>query len=286
MRFFLLLLLSVVVMRVDYRYHHLDEIRVWLSGALHPLNLVVETPARAWDWLTSSFADRDDLRARNADLNARLRVANLRLQRFEALAEENRRLRDIREASTDIKDRTLIAEIMRVDLDPFRHRVLINKGSTDGAYKGQPVLDAQGVFGQITQVGMFSSEVILISDAAHAIPVQLNRSGIRTIAVGSGDLRKLSLPFLTGDADAKVDDLLVTSGLGGVFPAGYPVGRITRVERDPGETFAVVEAKPLAQLDRVREVLLVWYAEPPRPQPAPVAEKPKKVAPAAAPKKP
>jgi rod shape-determining protein MreC len=152
LRFFLLLLLSVVVMRVDYRYHHLDEVRVWLSGAMHPLALVVETPARAWDWVTSSFADRDDLRTRNADLNARLRVANLRLQRFEALAEENRRLRDIREASTDIKDRTLIAEILRVDLDPFRHRVLINKGTSDGAYKGQPVLDAEGVFGQIAQV--------------------------------------------------------------------------------------------------------------------------------------
>ncbi len=277
-RFFLLLVISLVVMRVDYRYHHLDQVRLWMTGALHPLHLIVQAPSQAWDWMTSSFADRDQLRARNADLGAKLRVANLRLQRFEALSEENRRLRDIRESSAGIKERTLIAEIMRVDLDPFRHRVLINKGTQDGAFKGQPVLDADGIFGQITRPGLYSSEVILITDAAHAIPVQANRNGLRTIAVGTGDLHKLSLPFLTGDADLKVEDLLVSSGLGGVFPAGYPVARVSRVERDPGETFAVVEAKPLANLDRTREVLLVWYTEAPLPQAAPDGAQPSKSA--------
>jgi rod shape-determining protein MreC len=272
LRFSLLLIVSFVIMRVDHRYHHLDDVRVWLSAAFHPFYLLVEAPFDAWDWTASSFADRDRLRKETADLQAKLRIANLRLQRFESLSEENRRLRDIRQSSADVKERTMIAEILRVDLDPFRHRVLINRGTSDGAFKGQPILDANGVFGQITQPGMYASEVILISDAAHAIPVQVNRNGIRTIAVGTGDLVKLSLLYLTVDTDIKVDDLLVSSGLGGVFPAGYPVARVSRVERNPAATFAVVEAKPLAQLDRAREVLMVWYDQPPLPDLTP--EKP------------
>jgi rod shape-determining protein MreC len=153
----------------------------------------------------------------------------------------------------------LIAEIIRVDIDPFRHRVRINKGANHGVFKGQPVLDAFGIVGQVTEVDRYTAELILISDSAHATPVQVNRNGIRSIAVGTGDMGKLSLPFLTIEADVKVDDLLVSSGLDGVFPAGYPVARITKVERDPSQTFAVVEARPMAQLDRVREVLLLWF---------------------------
>ena len=231
----------------------------------------METPFRLSDWLQANFTTRADLRTENLRLQAELRIANLRLQRFAALSEENRQLRAIRESAGGVTEKTLVAEIMRVDLDPFRHRVLINKGASDGLYKGQAILDAHGVFGQITRVGRYTSEAILISDAAHAIPVQVNRNGLRTIAVGTGDLNKLSLPFLTGEADVKVDDLLVSSGLGGIFPSGYPVARVSTVKRDAAETFAVVEAKPLAQLDRDREVLLIWYQEPPIDLPEPAA---------------
>jgi rod shape-determining protein MreC len=219
----------------------------------------VQTPFQIWDWLTGSLSDRSQLRTENTKLTDDLRAARVKLLRFDALTEENRRLRAIRNASQGIGERTMIAEIVRIDVDAYRHRARINKGSDDGVFKGQPVLDAFGIVGQVTQVDRIGSEIIMISDNEHAIPIQVNRNGIRSIAVGTGDIHRLSLPFLTAESDVKPDDLLVSSGLDGIFPAGYPVATITKVERDPAETFAVVEAKPLAQLDRSREVLLLWF---------------------------
>jgi rod shape-determining protein MreC len=156
----------------------------------------------------------------------------------------------------------LVASIMNVDLDPFRHRVLVDKGARDGVFKGQAVLDAEGIFGQVSQVHAETAEVILISDAEHAIPVQSNRSGLRTIAVGTGDSDRLSLPFVTVESDLKVGDLLISTGIGGVFPRGYPVAGVTRVDRTAAATFALVDARPTARLDRNREVLLVWFTPP------------------------
>jgi rod shape-determining protein MreC len=257
-RFFVLAIGCIALMVLDHRQGHLERVREWLSAAAYPISLAVEAPFRAWTWLADSVADRTRLRQRNVELEADLRIANLRLQRFAALEEENRRLRAIRESSSGVAERTMIAAILRIDLDPFRHRVRIDKGAVDEVYKGQPLLDAKGVFGQIVTVGRYSAEAILISDAEHAIPVQINRNGLRTIAVGTGELSRLSLPFTTVDADLLEGDLLVSSGMGGVFPRGYPVARISRIERNAAAAFAMVEATPLAALDRDREVLLVW----------------------------
>ncbi|PZN31293.1 MAG: rod shape-determining protein MreC [Proteobacteria bacterium] len=264
-RFFLLALVSIVVMVLDTRSGHLEAVRLWLGTAMSPLYVVVQAPFDFWGWLTGSFADRARLRAENEQLREELRTARVKLLEFEALVLENQRLRAIREASAGIGERTLIAEIIRVDLDPFRHRVRIDKGAREGVFKGQPVLDAHGIVGQVTRVDHYSAEVILISDSEHAIPVQVNRNGIRTIAVGTGEADKLNLPFLTADADVAPGDLLVSSGLDDVFPAGYPVARVFEVKRDPAATFAAVEAVPLAQLDRSREVLLLWVAKEPEP---------------------
>jgi rod shape-determining protein MreC len=261
-RSLLLIALSVGLMVADQRYSYLQRVRTTLSTGVYPLQWLVDAPFRASTWLTDSFADRDRLRAENARLLAQLRDADVDLQKLAALIEENRRLRDLGHAANEVAKQRLVAQIMRVDLDPFRHRVLLNKGQNDGVFKGQPILDAHGVFGQITQVGRNTSEAILISDPEHAIPVRVNRSGLRTIAEGTGNLNRLNLPFLTGEADVKVGDVLIASGLGGVFPAGYPVGTITRVERDPAETFAKVEAKPMAKLDSDYEVVLLWYQAP------------------------
>ena len=254
--------LSVGIMTLDHRQQYLTSARTWLTDAMYPLHALVETPAHVWEWLGGSLADRGRLKRENAELKAQLRVASLELLRMASLAEENAQLRAIRAASTGIDSRTLVTEIMRVDLDPFRHRVLLNHGAGDGLYKGQAILDAGGVFGQVTRVGRYASEALLITDAEHATPVRVNRTGLRTIAVGTGNFQKLSLPYLTGDADIKEGDLLVTSGLGGIYPAGYPVAEVTVIKRDPGTTFALVEAKPLAQMDRARELMLVWF-EPP-----------------------
>ena len=258
-RFFFLAVVSITMMVLDHRGGYMEQTRSWLQTAMTPLYSVVEMPFHAWDWLTGSFTDRAALRAENAKLNDELRAARVKLLRFDAMTEENRRLRAIRNASQGIGERTLIAEIVRIDVDAYRHRARINKGSEDGVFKGQPVLDAFGIVGQVTQVDRVGAEIIMISDNEHAIPVQVNRNGIRSIAVGTGDIHRLSLPFLTIESDVKPDDLLVSSGLDGIFPAGYPVAQITKVQRDPAETFAVVEARPLAQLDRSREVLLLWF---------------------------
>jgi rod shape-determining protein MreC len=277
--FFFLSILAVVVMVLDHRGGYLDTARLWMGAAINPLYVLVQAPSDAWSWMTGSFSDRTHLREENAKLTEELRVARVKLLQFESLHEENRRLRGIRDASKGIAERTLIAEIVNVDVDPFRHRVRINKGADDGVFKGQPILDAFGIVGQVVQVDKYSSLIILITDAGHAIPVQVNRNGIRSIAVGTGDLGRLNLPFLTAESDVKSGDLLVSSGLDGIFPAGYPVAAVTKVERNTAATFALVEAKPLAQLDRDREVLLLWVerpnataepaSEPAAPAPAP-----------------
>ena len=270
--FLTLAIAAIALMVADQRYDQLTRVRAWLSAAVYPVQVVVDLPFRAWDWVSGSFADRSRLRQENLELTARLRLSNLQLQRFAALEDENRRLRDMRENSAGVADRVLVASILNVDLDPFRHRVLVDKGAADGVFKGQAVLDADGIFGQVSQVHAKTAEVILISDAEHAIPVQSNRSGLRTIAVGTGDSKRLSLPFVTVEADLKQGDLLLSTGMGGVFPPGYPIAEVTQVVRDASTTFALVDARPTARLDRDREVLLVWFDAPAAVEPPPAAE--------------
>jgi rod shape-determining protein MreC len=194
--------------------------------------------------------------------NRELREQNLRLraelQRYEALKAENMRLRDLVDSSFKIGDRVLVAELSSVDLDPYKQQVMINKGSASGVFVGQPVLDAHAVMGQVTAVTPLSSTVVLITDSSHALPVQVLRNGLRTIALGSGRVDELRLPYLPTDSDIVEGDLLVTSGLGGKFPPGYPVATVVRIDRSPDAPFAEVLARPRAHLDRSREILLVW----------------------------
>jgi rod shape-determining protein MreC len=260
--FLALATVSIALMVADVRYGQLEQVRGWLNSAAYPLQVAIDLPFRAWGWITGSFADREELRKENLALTARLRLADLQLQKFAVLQEENRRLREMRGSSAGVAKRAIVASILNVDLDPFRHRVLLDRGSADGVFKGQAVLDAQGIFGQVWRVNARTSEAILISDAEHAIPVQSNRSGVRTIAVGTGDPNRLSLPFVTGESDIRKGDLLLSTGMGGVFPPGYPVARVTKVQRSAKATFAIVEARPTAALDRDREVLLVWFDAP------------------------
>jgi rod shape-determining protein MreC len=271
-RFLLLSSLSIGLMVADHRNHYLTSFRSLLSTSVYPIYRLVDAPFSFTHWLTYALTDRAELRRENIRLITQVRDLQVSVQTLAAVTAENQRLRELGNATAEISKKRLIATIMNVDLDPLRHRVLLNKGQVDGVFKGQSILDAYGVFGQITQVGRYTSEAILISDPEHGIPVRVNRSGLRTIASGTGNLNKLNLPFLTGAADIKVGDLLISSGLGGIFPAGYPVGIVTKMERNPAETFATVEAKPLAKLDSEYEVVLIWY-QPPAVEPAvPVAE--------------
>ena len=275
--------ISIGIMVFDHRQHELPVIRAGLSAAAYPLQMLVHSPLAAWDWLSSSFATRSHLLADNETLRAAARENDLRLLRLEATEQENLRLRNLLNAAPRDQESAKLATILRVDLDPLRHRVLIDRGSRDGVMRGQAVLDDHGVFGQTSNVGVLASEVIVLSDPAHAVPVQVERNGLRTIAVGTGDAHRLSLPYLPRNADVKVDDLLVSSGLGGVFPAGFPVARVSEVRRDPSQPLATVTAEPAAALDRDREVLVLWVkprvplpaSEPSAAVVAPPADKPK-----------
>jgi rod shape-determining protein MreC len=251
-------LLALGLIIVDKRYDHLGQIRRLLSVVSYPVQVAVASPFEGWDWFRESVTTRDALRADKARLEGELRLAQFQLQRFAALETESERLRGLRESTADVTDHFVIGKIMDVDLDAFRERVLVDKGAHDGIYIGQAVLDSGGVFGQVARVGQLTSEVILVSDAAHAIPVQINRNGLRTIAVGAGDTSRLKLPYLPTSADVVAGDLVQTSGLGGGFPAGYPVGTIAEVKRDPAQSLADVEVKPAAALDRSRELMFVW----------------------------
>src|SRR5271166_1901377 len=251
-------LLAVALMIVDKRYDHLGKIRRALSIVAYPVQLAVASPFEGWAWLRENLTTREALRSDKAKLEDELRVAEFRLQRYEALEAESRRLRALRDSTAGVGSRFIIGDIMDVDLDAFRERVLIDKGARDGVFVGQAVLDAGGVFGQVARIEQLTSEVILVSDAAHAIPVQINRNGLRTIAVGTGDMGKLKLPYLPTSADVVSGDLLVTSGLGGGFPQGYPVGTVAEVKRDPAQSLADVVVSPAAHLDRSRELMFVW----------------------------
>lgn len=251
-------LLALALIIVDKRYDHLGKIRRLLSVVAYPVQVAVASPFEGWNWFRDSVTTRDVLRADKAKLEAELRMAQFRLQRYEALEAETQRLRALRDNTASVTDRFVIGDVMNVDLDAFRERVLVDKGAGDGIYVGQAVLDSGGVFGQVARVGQLTSEVILVSDAAHAIPVQINRNGLRTIAVGTGETNRLKLPYLPTSADVIAGDLLVTSGLGGGFPAGYPVGTIAEVKRDPAQSLADVDVKPAAALNRSRELLFVW----------------------------
>ena len=254
-------LLALGLIVFDKRYDQLGQIRRFLSVAAYPVLIAVASPFEGWDWFRESLTTRESLRAEKGKLEAQLRLANFRLQRYEAVEAESQRLRALRDNTADVAARFIIGNIMDLDLDAFRERVLVDKGARDGVFVGQAVLDSGGVFGQVARVEQLTSEVILISDATHAIPVQINRNGLRTIAVGTGDLTHLKLPYLSTSADVVAGDLLVTSGLGGGFPAGYPVGTVAEVKRDPAQSLAEVDVRPAAALDRSRELMFVWLQQ-------------------------
>jgi rod shape-determining protein MreC len=254
--------LSIALMTIDHRQHHLDSVRAALSLVVYPLQSLVDLPVSTGEWFRESLSTRRELQEENASLRTQQLVLNTQLQKLEALEAENRRLRALLDSSFQVGERPmLIAELLSVDMDPYRHQIEINKGSLDRLFEGQPLLDSQGVMGQLVHVAPLTATAMLITDPSHAIPVQINRTGLRTIALGTGSIDRLELPHIPTNADVRVGDLLVSSGLGGRFPPGYPVAEVVSVEQDPGNTFSTVIAHPRARLDRSREVLLVWPPE-------------------------
>jgi rod shape-determining protein MreC len=253
--------LSVVIMYLDQRAHYLERVRYALQASAYPIQLAVNSPPSAWRWLKESFETRETLRTENARLHQQQRDLELLAMRYDALAHENGELRGLRDALPPVAERWLAAEIINIQQSSLRQRLLIDRGATNGVFKGQAVLDDRGLIGQTTHVGPWSAEVILITDPEHAVPVRVERTGLRTIAVGGGDASSLALPYLPANADVKNGDLLVTSGLGGVFPEGYPVARVSEVHRDAIQPLAQVRAAALSHIDSETEVMLVWFRE-------------------------
>jgi rod shape-determining protein MreC len=253
----LFVVLSLVFMTLDHRFHQMETMRAGLNLVITPLQYIVDLPLRLAADSSEALSSRSYLIEENQQLHDENLMLQARLQKFEALVNENQRLRALMQASERVADEVEIAEIMSVDLDPYKQLVVLNKGNYEGVFVGQPLLDANGVMGQIIEVSPLRSTAMLISDPSHALPVQVNRNGLRTLAVGTGNPQVLELRFIPTSADIEEGDIVSTSGLGGRFPADYPVARVSKIQRIPGEPFAKIEAEPLAYLDRSREVLLV-----------------------------
>jgi rod shape-determining protein MreC len=237
----------------------------WLKPVRQPLNALVvpfyevtDVPRRLGDWWHNTFVSRSELQAENEALRTELLIHQRKLQQMAALAAENVRLRQLMNATGMLQDKVLVAELFGVSPNPLSHTVWINRGRNGGVYEGQPLLDAFGLMGQVIEVTDEASQVLLISDPTHALPVQINRNGVRAIAEGTGDLNRLRLRHVSNTTDIRVGDLLVSSGLGGRFPVGYPVAEVDTILRDPGQPFATVIVRPMARLDRSRHVLLVF----------------------------
>lgn len=246
------------MMIVDYRSTYLQHLRSALAVVTTPVQVVATLPQELAERLNIWFVSSEGLRDRHESLRSEHAQLKAKLQKMQALEQENENLRDLLDAAKRVPDRVLMAELIEVSLDPYTRKILVDRGLNDGAHVGQPVFDPNGVMGQITQVMPFSSAVTLITDPSHAVPVKVQRNGLRAIAFGTGNSDRVRISYLSPNTDIRVGDVLLSSGLGGRFPAGYPVAEVVTVKNDPGEAFLFIDAVPTAQIDRASQVLLVW----------------------------
>jgi rod shape-determining protein MreC len=257
LRALVLAALAVALLVFAERSPALQGARQWVADALQPVYWIADIPSRVAD-VWHRYVDRGDVYVENRELREKQLIIEAQLQKMAALEAENERLRGLLSSAVSLKQRVLVAEILTVSQDPYRHQIVLNKGSADGVYRGQALVDAYGIMGQVIEVNPHSCVALLITDPNHGIPVEINRTGLQTIALGRGDGFGLSLPYLPGNADVKVGDLLVSSGLGGRFPAGYPVGEIHELRHNSGESFMEAIAYPSAHINQGRQALLVW----------------------------
>ena len=251
-------LLSIALMFVDHVTGWLDGTRAVMTVAVTPVIVIADLPRRSTRGLGELFSSRGNLRGRISQLESELILLRVKTEKMAALTVENNRLRGLLGSAAKLQDNVLVAELIGVNPNPEDQQVVIDKGSADNVYVGQPVLDARGLMGQVMEVSQFTSRVLLISDQTHSVPVQVMRSNLRLIAQGTGIDQQLELLHVNFTADIKVGDQLLSSGLGNRFPAGYPVGVVDRVDYEPGKPFAEVIARPSARLERTRHVLLVF----------------------------
>lgn len=255
--------MSAALVVADARFDKLSQVRSTLATGLAPVYWLGNAPYQFNDWVAGLFVSKDNLQKENEDLKARLLILERRALKYAALASENNELRRLMNSSELLDDRVIVGEVVGVSPDPFSHEVIINKGQRDGLSAGQAVLDAHGLMGQVVQTSQLTSRVLLVSDSSHAVPVEVVRNGLRAILLGTGDADTLDLVHVPDTADIREGDLLVSSGLGGRFPRGYPVAEVSRITKEPGEPFISIEAAPKAELNQSRLVLVVFAPESP-----------------------
>ncbi|MFG6137597.1 MULTISPECIES: rod shape-determining protein MreC [Halomonas] len=259
----LCVLLAVALMFADLRFTRMEPVRAQLSTLVAPIQWLVSLPSDALNWASLAFSDQRELLDENRQLREQILTLSHRVQRMASLTAENVRLRELLDATREHDIPFITTELLSLDPDPFSHRMVIDRGQRDGVFVGQPVMDAAGLVGQVTSVSAYASRVLMVSDASHSLPIQVNRNNLRFILQGTGQYDALGVLHVPDTADIREGDLLMTSGLAGRFPPGYPVARVTSVVHDPGEPFAQVKARPVAQLQRARHFLLLFPPEPP-----------------------
>jgi rod shape-determining protein MreC len=261
-RLVLAVAVSIGLMVADHKGHHLERIRSALSILLYPLQAIAGLPSAIGHGTSNFFTSKGSLEETNAKMRQEQLLLQARLQQFESLEQENTRLRQMLGSATRVAERALSAELIEISEEPYTRKILIARGERDGAYVGQPVIDAHGIMGQVTQIYRNQSRVTLITDPGHAVPVLVNRNGLRALVFGTGNPDMLNLPYITATVaaagDIKEGDLLVSSGMGGTFPPGYPVASVIKITNDPNEAFLEITARPVARLNHSKQVLLIW----------------------------
>ena len=238
-----------------------DPIENFFDNALLPAHWLATVPARFNAWGELILSDRSDLEVENTRLKQESLIHRGQIQRMADLAAENLRLRLLLNATELLMDSVLVTEVIGVSPSRNSHTLFIDRGTEDNVYVGQPILDAEGLMGQVIEVFDQHSVALLITDSTHAIPVQILRNGLRSIAEGTSDYDRLRLRFVSPTADIKEGDQLVSSGLGGRFPVGYPVGSVINIEHNSGASFVEVDITPAAKIDRSKHLLLVFTSE-------------------------
>lgn len=246
-------------MVADHRFDYLYNMRYYMGTAAYVIHYLANLPTRAFDKIHHQVVSRHELDLENKTLREKNLLLSSELQKTNALIDENNRLRELLLSARNRTDKkVVIAELVAKDSTPFKQRIILDKGARNNAYIGQPILGARGVIGQIISVTPISATGMLICDPSHAMLTQIGRSQISAVAVGIGNPHRLELRYLPLDSDVREGDTVITSGLGGRYPPDYPVGVVSEVVRSTDDTFATVYVAPYAELDRGKQVMLVW----------------------------
>ncbi|WP_291969415.1 rod shape-determining protein MreC [Candidatus Symbiopectobacterium sp.] len=258
LRLFLAVFTAMAIIIADSRLGTFLKIRTYMDTAVSPFYFLANGPREVLDNVSESLATKNQLALENRALRQELQLRNSDLLLLGQLKQENARLRELLGSPLRQDEQKMVTQVISAGTDPYSDQVVIDKGAAHGVYEGQPVISDKGVVGQVVAVGQLTSRVLLICDVSHALPIQVLRNDIRVIAAGNGCTDDLQLEHLPNNTDIRVGDVLVTSGLGGRFPEGYPVGVVSEVKVDTQRAYTVIKAHPTAGLQRLRYLLLLW----------------------------